>query len=31
MTHPFLTALMVIAAASLIEVIVILITKGKTK
>lgn len=31
MTHPFLTALMAIAAASLMEVIVILLTKGKKK
>lgn len=31
MTHPFLTALMAIAAASLMEVIVVLLTKGRTK
>lgn len=31
MTHPFLTALMAIAAASLMELIVILLTMGKKK
>ena len=31
MAHPFLTALMAIAAASLMEVIVVLLTMGKKK
>ena len=31
MTHPFLTALMAIAAASLMEVIVVLLTMGEKK